>query len=79
MSNMTPAHSEEDLVRWERMGQRHRILRAAVAGLMTVEGSKPQDVARSMRTAADLVEAKQFEQALAEAAAKAAEAEKAAR
>jgi hypothetical protein len=68
---MTTQHSDEDLLRWERMGQRHRILRAAVAGMMAIEGSTPQDVARSMRTCADLVEARLFEQALAEAAAKA--------
>jgi hypothetical protein len=64
-------HSAADLARWEQMGQRHRILRAVVVGLMTVEGSTPEDIARSMRTAADLVEARRFEKALAEAAGKA--------
>jgi hypothetical protein len=73
---VTPAHSKEDLARWDRMAQRHRILRAAVAGLMTVEGSAPADIARSMRACADLVERDEFQRALTEAAAKAAAAAK---
>jgi hypothetical protein len=70
-------HSEADLARWQAMLARGHVVRAAIAGLLTVDGTTPANAARTLRVWADLVEGRaeaveRVEKAMAEAAAKAA-------